>query len=394
MYILYESAVPQDLAKLDEAWSEPSTFAFLPDRSAVWKEWVEQAMAQFPKEFHKNHFVLLTSGSTGQPKLVLGSRQRAENLASVLHKVQCSEPTKQTVLALPLAYCYAFVNQWLWSRINNRDLILSGGFKRPDLLKRALLEVEDGLLCLIHSQVRLFVSYYENNISFPGIIRLHFAGGLFPQNDIDHVKRLFPNARIFNNYGCAEAMPRLTIRPHEDSKNGRNIGKPLPGVQLKADEKGEIHFRSPYRAVAFCDQDGMNVPADEEWIPTGDLGEQLENGYWQITGRTNDVFKRYGEKISIPQLLKTVSSRWSKQAAFYRERDASGEEGHVLILAPEPTEEQVRNILQAFRKTHPRTHWPIRLESTASFPVLPNGKLDMLRLARITDKSILWRHRI
>ena len=394
MDILYENEVAEDISRLDEAWADPSTFAFLPDLSGVTREWVEKGMAEFPEEFHKGHFVLLTSGSTGQPKLVIGSRRRAEALTSVLHKVQESEPTSPTILALPLSYCYAFGNQWLWSRINNRELILSGGFRRPDTLEQALMEVREGLLCLMGAQIPLFLKHYGTEISFHGIIRLHFAGGPFPQNQINVINRLFPNARVFNNYGCAEAMPRLTIRPLEQSDEASNIGSPLPGVELRTDENGEILFRSLYRAVAFYDHEGLHIPSDEDWIPSGDLGKEIENNCWRINGRSNEIFKRYGEKISLPQLLETVHSQWSGQATFYREMDGSGEEGHVLIIAPEPTKEQVQNILQAFRKAHPRTHWPIRLESTSAFPVLPNGKLDELGLSGITGKTMHWRQRI
>jgi len=393
MYILTEGEVNTDITKLDRCWAEIATFVFLPDRSGVSKEWVEKVVRQLPELFHKNHFVLFTSGSTGQPKLVIGSRERAEKLARVLHEVQDSEPCRQAILALPLTYCYAFVNQWLWSRVMKRDLILSGGFKQPDTLRKALLEANDALLCLVGAQVSLFTTHYGHDISFPGIIRLHFAGGPFPQNEIDIVKRLFPNARIFNNYGCAEAMPRLTIRPLEDSDEGSNIGKPLPGVELKISDKGEILFRSPYQAVGFYDDNGLYIPTEEDWISSCDLGEEIENGYWRIKGRSNEIFKRYGEKISLPQLLEIVYACWSGQAAFYRDVDISGEGGHVLILSPEPTKEQVRSILQAFRKNYSRTHWPIRVESTSSFPVLPSGKIDKSALSRITDRTIHWRQR-
>jgi len=394
MYILYESEVNEDISRLDKAWPEPPTFIFMPDRSAVSREWVEKGMARFPDSFQENHFVLLTSGSTGMPKLVIGSRKRAEDLASVIHNVQDSEPVIQTVLALPLSYCYAFVNQWLWSRVEKRALISVGGFNRPDNLKEALLAAQDCMICLIGAQVPLFVSHYGDDTSFPGVIRVHFAGGPFPQQSIHIVKRFFPNAKIFNNYGCAEAMPRLTIRPLEDSDEGSNIGKPLPGIELRTGEAGEILFRSPYRAVGFYDHDGLRIPSDEDWVPSGDLGEEIDNHYWRIRGRSNEVFKRYGEKISLPQLMNTVCARWSGQAAFYRDKDPSGEEGHVLILTPEPTKEQVQNILQAFRKNHPRTHWPLRLESTPAFPLLPSGKIDKAGLAKIKNATVHWRQRL
>ncbi len=394
MYIIYENEVDEDITRLDNAWADPRTFVLLPSRSSITREWVERGMAQFPEEFHKDHFALLTSGSTGQPKLVIGSRKRSENLARVIHIVQDSEPVKQTVLALPLSYCYGFINQWLWARVMKRDLIISGGFHRPDNLKQCLENADNCLLCLIGAQIPLFISNYEDTICFPGIIRLHFAGGPFPQMQIEVVKRLFPNALIFNNYGCAEAMPRLCCRPLEASDEGTNIGIPLPGVELKTDVEGKILFRSPYRAVGFYDEKGLHIPSNEDWIPSGDFGEQIDSNYWRIKGRSNEVFKRYGEKISLPQLLETVNSNWPGQAVFYREKDSSGEDGYVLVVSPHAANEQVQNILQGFRKNHPRTHWPLRLESISAIPTLPNGKVDTLALARNTNLTVHWRQRL
>jgi len=208
------------------------------------------------------------------------------------------------------------------------------------------------------------------------------------------VQRFFPNARIYNNYGCAEAMPRLTIRSAEASAEATNIGRPIPGVRMKSSETGEILFRSDYQAVALYDDSGLFTPGNEDWVPTGDFGELIEDGYWRIKGRTNEVFKRYGEKIALSQLLESVNEVWSGQAVFYRERDPSGEEGHILALTPLAAKEQVNVVLQMFRKRYPRTHWPLRLESMDAFPLLHNGKTDFGALPRVENKTIHWRQRL
>ncbi|MGK2857238.1 MAG: AMP-binding protein [Thermoanaerobaculia bacterium] len=393
MFILTEHEATADLSKLEQAWSQPETFAFQADRSAVADSWVETSIESLPAELRTGHFVLLTSGSTGEPRLVVGARDRAEQLARVLHSAQESESVRQTILTLPLTYCYAFVNQWLWAFVMRRGLVPTRGFGRPDELKRALLDAREAMLCLVGAQLNLFAMHYTG-ISFPGITRLHFAGGPFPQNEMSFVRRMFPSAMIFNNYGCAEAMPRLTLRKLDESDDGANIGRPLPRVEMKTGERDEILFRSPYRAVAHLDSEGMRRIRDEEWIPSGDLGHEVEGGYWKLTGRASEVFKRYGEKIALPQLVETVKRAWQGQAAFYREKDAMGEDGHVLVLAPAPDESQLTTVLHAFREHHPRVHWPLRVESVASMPLLPNGKIDVNALATLPAKTTHWRQRI
>lgn len=391
--ILFEREVVEDVGRLDEAWRQPPTFVFAADKSGVPPEWIERKLVELPAEFRQRNFILLTSGSTGRPKLVVGKRERSERLAGVLHSLQDSEPVRETVVALPLSYCYAFVNQWLWARRHGRRLVMTPGLAQPDRLKTALAGTADAMLCLVGAQVPMLMKYFEND-EFPGVIRLHFAGGRFPQEQLDALRRLFPKAQVFNNYGCAEAMPRLTLRRAEAGPVAYHIGWTLPGVEMMADPDGRLLFRSVYGAVAMIDENGLTRVESDTWVPTGDLGRQLEDGHWELLGREGEVFKRYGEKVSMPQILTSVRATWRGLADCYREADRSGEMGYVLLLAPEPQAEEVRAILKAVSARHPRTHWPLRVESLAEMPLLSNGKIDRERLAGQPGKQIHWKQHI
>lgn len=390
--ILREHDVVSDMRALDARWTTPSTFLFVPDKG-VDPAWLRRAVESIPADYRQGCFGLLTSGSTGEPRLIVGSKERTERLVRALHQLQDSEPVRETVCALPLSYSYAFVNQWVWAHVFARRLRLTAGFAEPDVLKAALEEARDAMLCLVGSQVALIRHYFPDAV-FPGVIRLHFAGGRFPQEQLAFLRERFPKAQIFNNYGCAEAMPRLTLRRAEDAPEASQIGFTLPGVAMRADQDRRLLFRSPYRAVAFVDDEGFHPVADDDWVPTGDLGEQLPDGSWRLLGRANEVFKRFGEKISLPTLLTTVKGAWAGDATCYRETDPAGEQGYVLVLSPEPDEQQLRNVLMAFRKNHTRPHWPLRIESLALMPLLPNGKPDVRGLRSARDRLLHWRQRI
>ena len=393
MKIIHSKHSAEDHAELSKAWFDPQTFVFLPEKNGTVKEWIEKAIESFPPEkFRTEHFCLLTSGSTGQPKLVVASRTKAEMLTRVIHERQENEEADETILALPLTYCFSFVNQWLWAQTFNRRFIYTSGFSEPSFLREALLKANRAMICLVGQHIPLFQRYFGKDFSCAGILRVHFAGGPFPQKDMDVVHALFPNAKVFNNYGCTEAMPRLTIREEKESAVAQNVGRPLPGIEMRTDENDGILFRSPYSAVGFYDKDGFFMVKEDTWLPTGDIGQEDESGCWHILGRSDGVFKRFGEKISISKLLETVHAHWKEEAVFYREKRTGLEEGHVLVICPKPTEEQYRAILNAFRKNHPRTHWPIRLESVESVPLLANGKIDQSELASM-KKDIHWYQR-
>jgi acyl-CoA synthetase (AMP-forming)/AMP-acid ligase II len=393
MFTLTEAEAVHDAGRLHEAWDRPETFAFLSEKNADVVAWVRRSFDLLPPELRENHFALLTSGSTGQPKIIVGPRRRSEALVETLHQLQESEPVEQTILLLPLTYSYAFVNQWLWGRHFRRTLVPTHGFAAPDELDAALRAARNAMVCLVGIQVPLLTRYFEGK-EFPGVIRVHFAGGRFPQEKLGELARMFPAAQVFNNYGCAEALPRLTLRKAEDADEAPDIGRPLPGVELSTDDNGQLVFRSRYGAVGIIDENGFSAIHADTWVGTGDLGAQTERGTWRLSGRASEVFKRHGEKVSLYLLLSAVFRSWRGQAAFYREPDKSGEEGHVLAIAPTPSEGDVRAILQVFRKDFPRAHWPLRIESLTSLPLLSNGKVNAAGIPTVPDRQVHWQQRI
>ena len=391
--ILLDRTINERLDPLDQAWEGSQTFAFVAEKCGVPFEWIRQRLDEFPDRYATGHFVLLTSGSTGRPKLVVGVKKRSERLAAVLHEMQESQPVRETVVALPLTYCFSFVNQWLWARIHRRAVILTGGFSRADGLREALERSSQAMFCLVGAQVPLLMDYFKGR-EFPGVIRVHFAGGRFPQERLEDVHNLFPSARIFNNYGCAEAMPRLTLRHAEAASVAHHIGWPLPGVELRADEDSRLLFRSQYGAVAYLDDQGWHEVGAETWVPTGDLGASGDDGHWEVLGREGEVFKRYGEKVSIVQVLAQARRFWSGQVDAYREVDSRGEAGYVLVLAPSCSDAQARELLQGLSRSFSRTHWPLRVESLPVMPLLSNGKVDRMSLAEQGAKTVHWKQMI
>jgi len=190
-------------------------------------------------------------------------------------------------------------------------------------------------------------------------------------------------------------MPRLTLRKAGEASNASNIGKPISGVELKNLDENKMVFKSPYRAVGFVEKGAFIALNDNQWIPTGDNGKVNEDGSWTLFGRGNEIFKRYGEKVSIISLAESVSRCWDGGVAFYKVQDSNGEQGCVLVVSPEPESKQWRSILQQLRKDFSRVHWPLRLESVEKFPFLSSGKIDMQKLEKDSEKNTIhWRQRI
>jgi long-subunit acyl-CoA synthetase (AMP-forming) len=106
---------------------------------------------------------------------------------------------------------------------------------------------------------------------------------------------------IHEGYGMTETTAFASVQPYGKVRFG-TIGKPLPGVEAKIAEDGEIllrgvnmvkgYFRLPDRSAELYSEDG--------WMHTGDLGEVDANGYLSITGRKKDLIITAGGKNVAP----------------------------------------------------------------------------------------------
>lgn len=390
MLVLEEQQVATDPSSLAKAWDGRQSFILLPSPCPVSSAWLDGVLSNLPLSLHDGHFGILTSGSTGAPKLVIGNKERTASLARQIHAAQALESVRMAVLTLPLAYSYSLVNQWLWSHLHGRLLVQTRGLADPAALHVALLSSTHAMLCMVGSQIPLFRRYLPDGMHFGGVIRLNFAGAPFPQREIPWLRAVFPNAEIYHNYGCTEALPRLTVRCGDENPDPMVLGPPLKGIELDAGKEGELRFRSPYSAVAIAGKDDLHLIGADEWLETGDLAERQMDGSFRLMGRSSEVFKRHGEKISLSAVNGLLREHWPGDLALYTELAPDGEMGYVVALTPEPAASEVRHVLLGFRERYRRPQWPIRIETVESIPLLTNGKPDLNALQAGGGK-VLWK---
>lgn len=384
---------------LTAAWRGDVSLLLAPARRGVTESWLREALDRVPPELARDHVALLTSGSTGAPRLVVGEKARAAALAGVMHEHQALHDVARTVTLLPLTYSYAFVNQWVWAEVHGRTLDVSPGLADVTATRELLRDGPDTMVCLVGPLFSLLARHIDAAEPLASVTRINFAGGPFPWHERDTLARIFPRARTFNNYGCAEAMPRLTITPLESLRGPGDLGHALPGIELSisgsegepsaAASTGELRFRSKYGAVGMVEDGAWRAIAPDEWLSTQDVAALDADGRATLLGRRSEVYKRFGEKVSVAQQLAAVREVWPGQAAAMMERDPGGEPAHVLVLAPEPTDDEVRGVLKVFRARFPRAHWPLRVDSIAALPLLQSGKLDLAALAAAT-RHVRW----
>lgn len=111
---------------------------------------------------------------------------------------------------------------------------------------------------------------------------------------------------IYEGYGSTESSPVIAVSCRD--RDGREIGTvgfPLPGVEIKFADNGELlcrghnvmmgYYKDPEKTAEVIDAEG--------WLHTGDMGRFSDKGQVIITGRIKSLFKTSFGKYVNPEVI-------------------------------------------------------------------------------------------
>lgn len=254
--------------------------------------------------------ILYTSGSTGRPRGVIQTFRNVDaNTRSIVQYLQLTDEDR-ALLILPLYYCYgrSVLQTHLFA---GGSVYMDGRFAFP----RLVLEAIGKEACTGFAGVPLTFEIIRRQVdvatlSLSSLRYLTQAGGAMSQDTIDWVRAAFRPAQLFVMYGQTEATARLSFLPPDRANEKRgSIGIPIPGVELAVvDERGTPQ---PTQEVGHLVARGDNVTPgylDEPeetaailhggWLWTGDLASQDQDGFFYHRGRSKEILKIGGHRVS------------------------------------------------------------------------------------------------
>ncbi len=93
----------------------------------------------------------------------------------------------------------------------------------------------------------------------------------------------------------------IALNSPKESKSG-SAGKPLPNVELKFAEDGELLVRGPSVFAGYWQKPAANAECfdSEGWFRTGDIAHVDADGFLYITDRKKELLKTSGGKLVAP----------------------------------------------------------------------------------------------
>ncbi|GGN95304.1 acyl-CoA ligase (AMP-forming), exosortase A system-associated [Actinoplanes lobatus] len=342
--------------------------------------------------------ILYTSGSTGRPKgVVLSHRNLLVGGASVSRYLD-NRPGDVLLAALPLSFDAGF-SQLTTAFTVGAHVVLMNYLLARDVVRLCARHQVTGLTCVAPLWLQLAEQKWPEEAT--RALR-YFAntGGRMPKATLERLRGHFPAARPFLMYGLTEAFRSTYLDPAEVDRRPDSIGKAIPNAEilvLRPDgtptgpgEEGELVHRGALVALGYWNdpqrtaerfrplpgRDGELVP--EIAVFSGDTVIRDEEGFLYFVGRTDDMIKTSGYRVSPTEIEEVAydSGLVRDAVALGLPDDTLGQRVVLVASPPDGAELDTAALTAVFKRELPLYMVPRAIVARPVLPRSPNGKFD------------------
>lgn len=247
-------------------------------------------------------FVLFTSGTSGEPKLVTHGQRYVWGQRLQASEWMAARPGELVWSTAAPGWSKSarnsFIAPWLCGAtalLQDRRFDPS---ERLDTVRRHGVNV----LCMAPTECRL-IATHGGASDVPSLRRVITAGEALGTAAVERW-RIDTGLVIADGYGQTETGHLAGVRPGELAPEG-SMGRPLPGVEVRIID-GELCVDPVTVPTFFLGYDGAPGPGPGQWWHTGDLVRQDDDGWLYFQARADDVILSAGYRIGPAEVEATL----------------------------------------------------------------------------------------
>jgi amino acid adenylation domain-containing protein len=338
--------------------------------------------------------LIYTSGSTGNPKGVMMTHGNMVFAAGSLSEYLRLGPEHRILNVLPLAFDYGLY-QLLMSVRMGATLVLERSFVYPAQVLKRMADEQVTVFPGVPTVYATLVSMHEREpLRFPSVERVTNTAAALPPSFHDPLRDIFPNALIFRMYGLTECKRVSYLEPELLDEKPTSVGKAIPGTEtlvldeqgspVRPGETGVLHVRGPHVMVGYWGLPDRTA----EMLVDGPLpGERMlcthdhftidEDGFLYFVGRSDDIIKSRGEKVSpaeVEDALYAISGV-HEAAVIGVPDELLGEAVHAYVALEDGAELTERDVIGACRERLEGFMVPARVVFMDELPKTASGKI-------------------
>jgi acyl-coenzyme A synthetase/AMP-(fatty) acid ligase len=326
------------------------------------------------REVTASEWILLTSGTTGAPKLV------AHSLASLAGFLPRQPPEPGSVWSTFYDIRrYGGLQIYLRAMLSGCPLVLSSPAEATeDFLARAGAHGVTHISGTPSHWRRALMSGAAGRLD-PKYVRL--SGEVADQVVLDQLRATFPGARIGHAFASTEAGVAFEVDDGLAGFPAEFLSGGARGVDMKV-EDGTLRIRSQRIAGGYLGAAPADLSAQDGYVDTGDLVE-LQGGRYYFRGRKGGVINVGGQKVYPEEVESVLNADPRVRMSLVRARRnpimGAVVVADVVLNDPDAAERAAEDIkselLQACRRALPGHKVPAMLRLVPTLELTAAGKL-------------------